>query len=77
MTLAHGLADRLELSIELSDDLQGKGIGAALLHDGLARVPAGLPVFAAVSPGNVRSLKAFLAAGLVPIGSEVIIQAGG
>jgi GNAT superfamily N-acetyltransferase len=77
VTLAHGLADRLELSIELSDDLQGKGIGAALLHDGLARVPAGQPVFAAVSPGNVRSLKAFLAAGFVPIGSEVIIQAGG
>jgi hypothetical protein len=74
VTLAHGLADRLELSIELSDDLQGKGIGASLLRDGLGRVPAGQPVFAAVSPGNVRSLKAFLAAGFGPIGSEVIIQ---
>jgi L-amino acid N-acyltransferase YncA len=67
----------LELSIELSGDLQGKGIGVALLHEGLARVPAGQPVFAAVSPGNVRSLKAFLAVGFGPIGSEVIIQAGG
>jgi hypothetical protein len=31
-------------------------------------------VFAAVSPGNARSLRSFLAAGFVPIGGEVIID---
>ncbi len=76
VTLGHGLAGRLELSIEVSDALQGKGIGGALLADGLALVPAGQPVFAAVSPGNVRSLRLFLAAGFTPIGSEVIVQTG-
>jgi hypothetical protein len=29
-------------------------------------------VFAAVAPGNARSLRAFLAEGFVPLGSEVI-----
>lgn len=76
VTLAAGLAGRLELSIEVSDHLQGKGVGASLLDDGLGLVPAGELVFAAVSPGNVRSLRAFLRAGFEPIGSEVIIQPG-
>jgi hypothetical protein len=34
------------------------------------------PVFAAVSPGNARSLRAFLAAGFVPLGSEALIEPG-
>jgi GNAT superfamily N-acetyltransferase len=76
VTLSHGLAGRLELSIEVDDALQGKGIGGSLLADGLDLVPAGTPVFAAVSPGNVRSLRLFLAAGFTPIGSEVIVQTG-
>lgn len=37
-------------------------------------VPAGEPVFAAVAPGNARSLRTFLATGFVPIGSEVILR---
>jgi hypothetical protein len=40
----------------------------------LRLVPAGEPVFAAVAPGNACSLRAFLAAGFTPVGSEVIIQ---
>ena len=41
--------------------------------DALSLVPAGEPVFAAVSPGNARSLRAFLAVGFYPIrhGGEV------
>jgi hypothetical protein len=31
-------------------------------------------VFAAVAPGNARSLRAFLSEGFVPVGSEVIVQ---
>ena len=72
VTLAQGLAGRRELSIEL--EKPGAGHGRSLLTDALDLVPAGAPVFAAVSPGNARSLRAFLAAGFTPIGSESLIR---
>jgi hypothetical protein len=75
VTLANGLAGRRELSIELADPANAsRGRGRSLLRDALALVPAGEPVFAAVSPGNARSLRAFLAAGFTPLGSEVILR---
>jgi hypothetical protein len=74
VTLASGLAGRTELSIEAVPGGQGRGTGRALLVDALSLVPAGEPVFAAVSPGNARSLRAFLAVGFIPIGSEVLIH---
>ncbi|RIQ11374.1 hypothetical protein DY240_28965 [Jiangella rhizosphaerae] len=40
----------------------------------LRLVPAGEPVFAAVTPGNARSLRAFLACGFTPVGSEVLLR---
>lgn len=72
VTLADGLAGRRELSIELTGKL-GAGAGRALLADALSLVRADEPVFAAVSPGNARSVRSFLAAGFTPIGSEVVI----
>ncbi|GLZ81579.1 N-acetyltransferase [Actinorhabdospora filicis] len=75
VTLAAGLAGRLELSIETA--ATGRGDGPSLLADALALVPAGEPVFAAVSPGNARSLRAFLRLGFTPVGGEVIIRPGG
>ncbi|MER5184189.1 hypothetical protein ABT009_38650 [Streptomyces sp. NPDC002896] len=75
ITLADGLAGRRELSIELhapQDSARGQGRG--LLADALTLVPEGEPVFAAVSPGNARSLRAFLACGFTPIGSEVLLR---
>ncbi|WP_236718035.1 hypothetical protein [Actinoplanes sp. TFC3] len=75
VVLASGLAGRLELSIELHRLPEaGNGHGRSLITDALTLVPAGEPVFAAVSPGNARSLRAFLAAGFIPIGSEVIVR---
>ncbi|MFF1547708.1 hypothetical protein [Streptomyces sp. NPDC058291] len=75
VALAAGLAGRTELSVELhAPDDGGHGRGRALLGDALTLVPAGEPVFAAVAPGNARSLRAFLAAGFVPIGSEVLVR---
>lgn len=75
ITLADGLAGRRELSIELhrAQDTS-RGHGRSLLADALALVPEGEPVFAAVSPGNARSLRAFLACGFTPIGSEVLLR---
>ena len=75
ITLATGLAGRREMSVELRRP--GGGAGRALIVEALRLVPAGEPVFAAVAPGNARSLRAFLAAGFGPIGSEVILHPGG
>jgi len=71
-TISHGLAGRIEMSIETSG--AGAGRGRELINEALTMVPDGSPLFAAVSPGNARSLRAFLACGFVPIGSEVLIR---
>jgi hypothetical protein len=76
VTLAAGLAGRTELGIEAAPEGQGRGWGRTLLRDALGLVPAGEPVFAGVAPGNARSLRAFLAVGFVPLGSEVTIRPG-
>lgn len=74
VTLADGLCGRLEMSVEVASARLGTGVGGSLIREGLRRAPEGQPVFAAVSPGNVRSLRAFLTVGFQPIGSEVIIR---
>ncbi|MGQ4332179.1 hypothetical protein [Streptomyces hayashii] len=75
VTLAAGLAGRPEISVELRcPEDGGRGRGRSLLRDALTLVPEGEPVFAAVAPGNARSLRAFLAAGFTPIGSEVLVR---
>lgn len=76
VTIGRGLGGRCEISIEVEAEGQGHGWGHSLLADGLATAPAGEWLFAAVAPGNARSLRLFLAAEFVPIGSEVIIQPG-
>lgn len=73
VTLGTGLGGRREISIELFGD-QPPGTGRRLIGQALELLPAGEIVFAAVAPGNARSLRAFLASGFSPIGSEVILQ---
>jgi RimJ/RimL family protein N-acetyltransferase len=74
VTVGTGLAGRTELSIELDPARCGQGQGGGLIRDALAGIAAGTPVFAAVAPGNARSLRAFLRCGFRPIGSEVLIR---
>jgi hypothetical protein len=74
VTLSVGLAGRTEMSIEIADTAGSSGIGRRLILDAVGGVPEGEYLFAAVSPGNARSLRSFLASGFVPIGSEVIID---
>lgn len=77
VTLGAGLAGRTELSVECPDGRQGQGgAGRSLIRNSLGLVARDQPVFAAVSPGNARSLRAFLAVGFVPLGSEVLISRG-
>ena len=72
ITLADGLAGRRELSVEAAEP--NRGWGRALIAEAVRLVPEGELVFAAVSPGNARSLRTFLGLGFVPIGSEVLIR---
>ena len=74
VVLAAGVAGRRELSVEAAPQGHGRGWGRSLLLDALTLVPADEPVFAAVAPGNARSLRAFLATGFIPIASEVLIR---
>ena len=74
-TLGRGLVGRLELSVELHDGVgRSDGAGRALITAGLAVASSNDLVWAQVAPGNAASLRAFLACGFVPIGSEVLIR---
>ena len=72
VTIGAGLAGRRELSVEA--DTHNRGLGTELIAEAVGLVPAGELLFAAVSPGNARSLRAFLSLGFTPIGSEALIR---
>jgi hypothetical protein len=74
VTVGRGLGGRTEIGMELHRAGPSHGVGRTLVADALAELPAGEPVWAACSPGNARSLRALLAVGFVPVGSEVIIH---
>lgn len=69
--LGRGLADRREIGIEVAAG-SPPGTGRRLIAAALGHASAGEPVWAQVTPGNARSLRAFLAAGFVPVGSEAL-----
>jgi hypothetical protein len=73
VVLGRGLVGRWELSVERYAGAGG-GHGRRLISSGLGQVPAGERCWAQVAPGNAASLRAFLACGFVPVGSEVIIE---
>lgn len=75
ITIADGLAGRREVSIEVTDPGAEVGAGRHLLEQARALVDDE-HLFAAVSPGNARSLRSFLAAGFKPLGSQVLIDRG-
>ena len=73
--LGRGVADRLELAVELFEHVEHRrGHGRRLIDLGLRAAPRAEPVWAQVAPGNAASLRAFLAAGFVPVGSEVLLN---
>lgn len=72
VTVARGLAGITELGIEIADSGVA-GSGPALLAAALATLPDDL-LLAAVSPGNARALRMFLAAGFRPIGSVQLFR---
>lgn len=70
--LGRGLAGRLEVGVEIAEEHRGRGLGAALARAARTLVAPTEPLFAQVTPGNVASVRAFLAAGYRPICSEVL-----
>ena len=74
--LGRGLADRMEVSVEVSPERQGSGVGRRMFGAARNLVPHDEPLFAQVAPGNAASLRAILGAGFRPIGSEVLFPKG-
>jgi hypothetical protein len=72
-TLGVGIGGRREMSVE--NGTEGPR-GRDLIDQALSMTPRGELLFAAVAPGNARSLRSFLSCGFVPIGSEVLIRVG-
>lgn len=73
VVLGRGVAGRLEVSVEVDEGVRHRGLGRELVA--AARQLAEEPVWAQVSPGNARSLRAFQAAGYRPVGAEALLLA--
>jgi GNAT superfamily N-acetyltransferase len=58
-------------------EFRGKGLGSLLARAAARVAPDGDPLFAQVSPGNVASVRAFLAAGYRPVCAEVLFPRTG
>jgi GNAT superfamily N-acetyltransferase len=71
--VGRGIAGRWEVAIEVDEDQRGRGLGRALALAARHLVPGGAPLWAQISPGNAASVRAFLAAGFVPVGSEALL----
>ncbi|MEU6573885.1 GNAT family N-acetyltransferase [Streptomyces sp. NPDC046805] len=71
LVLGRGVAGRLEAAVEVDEEVRHRGLGRALVT--AARHLAAEPVWAQVSAGNARSLRAFQAAGYRPVASEALL----
>lgn len=74
--LGRGLALRQEIAIEVEPGSRGQGIAPRTLTEARRLVAPNEVLFAQTAPGNAASLRAFLAAGFRPIGSEVLFFPG-
>ncbi len=75
LILGRGLAGRWEAAVEVDPGAAGRGIGRELCMAARALTADGEPVWAQVAAGNAASLRTVLAAGFVPVGSEVLFVA--
>jgi hypothetical protein len=74
VVLGRGLADRLEVSIELDPGRRSSGLAAELMAVALAEVGPKETVFAQVLAGNAAALRAALRGGFRPICAEYLIR---
>jgi hypothetical protein len=75
LTLGRGLAGRWEAGFEVAEGERNRGLGRRLAAAARHFVPPGEYLFLQVAPGNAASLRAVLAVGFVPLGSELLFVA--
>jgi GNAT superfamily N-acetyltransferase len=76
VVFGRGLADRLELSMEVAPDRRGRGLARRLVAGALAAAAPDEPVFAQVAAANAASLRALQPAGFAAVGAEVLFGPG-
>ena len=54
---------------------EARGLAARLATAARHLAPEGTDLWAQVAPGNAASVRAFLAAGFVPVGAEILLAA--
>ena len=75
--LGAGVARRWEVAVEVEPGARGKGLGRKLAAAARHLVPPGEALWAQVAPGNAASVRAFMAAGYVPVGAEALLTNAG
>ncbi|HEX6684451.1 MAG TPA: hypothetical protein VF062_16735 [Candidatus Limnocylindrales bacterium] len=73
VVVGRGLGGRWEVAIEVDDSARDKGLGRALALAARHLIPEDRPVWAQIAPANAASVRAFLAAGYVPVGAEALL----
>ncbi|PZG17373.1 GNAT family N-acetyltransferase [Nonomuraea aridisoli] len=71
VTVGRGVAGRWEVAVEVEPGHRGRGLGRLLAEAARHLCPG--PIWAQIAPGNAASVRAFLAAGYVPMGAEVLL----
>ncbi|MGW1008148.1 N-acetyltransferase family protein [Streptomyces sp. NPDC002520] len=74
LVTGRGIAGRLEVSVEVDEGVRHRGLGRALVT--AARQLVDEPLWAQVTPGNARSMRAFQAAGYRVVGAEALLLGG-
>ncbi|MDJ0344103.1 GNAT family N-acetyltransferase [Streptomyces sp. H10-C2] len=74
--IGRGVAGRWEPALEVDPGARGTGLGRRLARAARHLVPDGEPLWAQIAPGNASSVRAFLAAGYVPVGAEAMLIRG-
>jgi GNAT superfamily N-acetyltransferase len=77
LVVGRGVCGRWELAFEVEPDARNRGLGRRLIEAGRDIVPAGASVWAQIAPGNAASMRASIAAGFAPVGSEVLFPRAG
>ncbi|WP_051865901.1 hypothetical protein [Streptomyces griseus] len=73
LVMGRGIGGRLEVSVEVDEEVRQRGLGRLLVT--AARHLVTEPLWAQIAPGNARSTRAFLAAGYRPVGAEALLSA--
>ena len=73
VVLGRGVAGRWETAIEVDEDRRERGLCRALACAARHLIPEGERLWAQVAPANAASVRAFVAAGFVPVGAEILL----